>query len=554
MKILVIGGVAGGASAAARARRLNEHAEIVVVERGAEPSFANCGLPYYVGGEIESRQKLLVAPAEQLRQRHRLDVRVRQEAIKIDRKQKSVEIRDLTSGEVYQENYEKLIIATGASPFRPNIPGMDGPRIFALRDLADADRLHSQVSQTRSTRGRAIVVGAGFIGIEVAENLVRRGWSVTIIELADQILPPWDEEMVRPLERHLRDQGVELVLGDSVEALEHGEADLRARLRSGKAHAADFAVVCIGVRPESKLAADAGIACGERQGILTNEHMQTNDPDVYAVGDVVQVTDIVSQQPAQIPLAGPANRQGRIAADHIFGRPTKYRGTLGTAVVGVFGQVAAMTGNSEKRLAQNSQAYEKVYIHPNNHAGYYPGATQMTLKLLFAPQDGKILGAQAVGGDGVDKRIDVIAMAMQGNMTVYDLEDAELCYAPQFGSAKDPVNMIGFVAAGVLRGDQPIVHFRTSETGGLHPPSSREYWLLDVRTPQEFAAGHLPDATNIPLETLRDQLSAVPTDRPIAVYCKVGQRGYMATRVLQHHGFDAFNVSGGYLLREKASP
>ncbi|QDT00263.1 Coenzyme A disulfide reductase [Adhaeretor mobilis] len=549
MKIVIVGAVAGGASAAARARRLDEDAEIILIERGAEPSYANCGLPYYVGGQIESRDKLLVAPAAHLRQRHALDVRTRQEVTAIDRTGKSVAVKNLESGEVYDETYDRLIVSTGASPLRPPIPGIEGPNVLGLRDLADVDRMHEHV--TSGNCRRAVIVGAGFIGIEVAENLVRRGIDVTVVELANQILPPWDEEMVRPLEAHLRDQGVTLRLGDSAEAFAEcstSDGKLTVKLKSGEELRADFAAVCIGVRPESKLALDAGIECGPRGGIVTNDFLQTSDPNIYAVGDVAQVKDFVTSEPTQIPLAGPANRQGRIAADHIFGRNSRYRGTQGTAVVGIFGKTAAMTGHSEKLLRRDSRPYEKIYIHPNDHAGYYPGATQMTLKLLFDPDVGRIWGAQAVGTNGVDKRIDVIAMAMHAGMTVYDLEEAELCYAPQYGSAKDAVNMAGFVASGLLRGDHPHVHLSELTTES----ESGEHVLLDVRTEQEFANGHLNNAQNIPLEALRNRISELPKDCRIISYCQVGQRGYMATRLLQRKGFDAANLSGGYQLVQKS--
>ncbi|MCS7468030.1 FAD-dependent oxidoreductase [Stieleria sp. ICT_E10.1] len=540
MKIVIIGGVAGGASAAARARRLSDQAEIIVLERGHHPSFANCGMPYYVGGEIKSRDKLLVAPIEMLRQRHRLDIRTRSEVVALELAEKRVRVRDLESGNEYSERYDKLIIATGASAFRPPIEGIDGPRVLALRDLADADRMHQSATSGAS---HAVVVGAGFIGIEVAENLVRRGIRTTIVELGGQILPPWDREMMVPLEDHLREMGVGLRLNESAQRFIDSPQGLKIELQSGASIDADFAAICIGVRPESRLAADAGIACGSRGGIVVNDHMQTNNPDVYAVGDVIEVTDFVTKKPAQIPLAGPANRQGRIAADHLFGRPSTYRGTQGTAVVGVFGKVAAMTGQSEKALRREGSRYEKIYIHPTDHAGYYPGAEGMTLKLLFDPDGGAILGAQCVGGNGVDKRIDVIAMAIQAGLTVEDLEESELCYAPQFGHAKDPINMAGFVAAGVLRGDQPIVHVDT-----LSDKSRGPAFLLDVRSEAEFAAGHLPGAVNLPIEQLRERLGEVPRDRTITAYCKVGQRGYLATRVLLQHGFDAANLSGGYTL------
>ena len=540
MKLVIIGAVAGGASAAARARRLSEACEIVLLERGEEPSFANCGLPYYVGGEIESRDKLLVAPAERLRQRYRLDVRTRSEVTRIDRANKRVFVKNLRTGESYQETYDKLIISTGASPFRPPIEGIDGPRVLELRTLSDADRMQQLAT---AGGGNAVIVGAGFIGIEVAENLVRRGMAVTIVELGDQVLPPWDREMVANVEDHLRSRGVSLMLGDSAvrfEDIDEGR-QVKIHLQSGESLTTDFAVVSIGVRPESRLAVDAGIDCGRRGGIVTDAHMRTSDPNVYAVGDVAQVTDVVSRQPVQIPLAGPANRQGRIAADHIFGRDTTYRGTQGTAVVGVFGMVLAMSGQNEKSLRRDGTPYQKVYIHPSDHAGYYPGAKGMTLKLLFDPDSGHILGAQGSGTNGVDKRIDVIAMAIQSGMTAYDLEEVELCYAPQFGHAKDPVNMAGFVASGVLRGDHPIVH-----SDAIRADSFVDAFLLDVRTEAEFRSGHVTGATNIPLDELRDRLDEIPKDRSVVAYCKVGQRGYMATRILLQHGFDVANLSGGY--------
>lgn len=536
MKIVIIGGVAGGASAAARARRLDENATIVVLERGYHPSFANCGLPYYVGGKIESRDKLLVAPVQMLRDRHRLDVRVRSEVTAIDRDGKRVAIKNLDTGEDSFESYDKLIIATGASPFRPPIPGIDSVKVLELRDLADADRMFSAVTGGAT---KAVIVGGGFIGIEVAENLVRRGIATTLVERIDQILPPWDREMIAPVDEHLRGHGVDVRLGDSASAFEENESGLTVHLTSGDALEVDFAVVAIGVRPESGLAASAGLDIGDRGGIVVSDHMQTSDPDIYAVGDVVQTMDFITKGPTQIPLAGPANRQGRIAADHLFGRSSTYRGTQGTAIVGVFDMTAAMTGHSEKLLRSHSMPYEKIYVHPSDHAGYYPGANSMSLKLLFDPTTGAILGAQCVGKTGVDKRIDVIAMAIQAGMTVMDLEEVELCYAPQYGHAKDAVNMAGFVASGVVRGDHRIVHADQLATDA-------DWFVLDVRSESEFAAGHVPGATNISVDVLRGHLSELPRDRKIATYCKVGQRGYIAYRILSQHGFDVANLSGGY--------
>lgn len=538
MKIVIVGGVAGGASAAARARRLSETAEIIVFERGPEPSFANCGLPYYIGGEIAERKKLLVAPKQMLIDRHRLDVRTLQSVEAIDRAAKRITVKSLADNSIYEESYDKLILSPGAAPLRPQIPGVVLPGIYTLRDLADADRLHEVVQRAQ----RGVVVGGGFIGLEMAENLVRRGVQTAVVELADQVLPPWDREMTTPIAEHLRASGVELLLGDSAEQFAaESNGGLRVQLKSGRELSADVVVLSVGVRPENALATAAGLDVGPRGGIRVNEHMQTSDQDIYAVGDAVEVRDFVTGEPIQVPLAGPANRQGRIAADHIFGRDSFYRGTQGTAIVGVFGMAAAMTGLSEKALVRLGRTYEKIYLHPANHAGYYPGAERISLKLLFDPGDGKILGAQAVGGAGVDKRIDVLAMAIQRGMTVFDLEEAELAYAPQIGSAKDPVNMAGFIAAGVVRGDVRVVHVPS-----LSQLLEQGAQLVDVRTPAEFEGGAIPGAVNIPVDNLRERLSELLRQRPVIAYCQVGMRGYLASRILMQQGYDVANLSGGY--------
>jgi NADPH-dependent 2,4-dienoyl-CoA reductase/sulfur reductase-like enzyme/rhodanese-related sulfurtransferase len=539
MKLLIVGGVAGGASAAARARRLSEEAQIVLFERGPDVSFANCGLPYYLGGEIASRDRLLVATPDRLRQRFNLDVRPRSSVEAIDRAKKAVRVRDLATGREYEEGYDKLILAPGAAPIRPPLPGIDLPGVFTLRDLRDADRIKERLD---GGVRRAVIVGAGFIGLELAENLVRRGVATTVVELQDQVLPPLDREMTTPIAEHLAEKGVVLLLGRSAEAFERAPAGLAVRLKSGEVLPGQLAVLGVGVRPENKLAVEAGLEVGPRGGIGVNEHLQTSDPDVYAVGDAVEVRDFVTGEPAQVPLAGPANRQGRIAADHVFGRSSaRYRGTQGTAVVRVFDRTAALTGASEKTLRRLKRPYRKVYVHPTHHAGYYPGAEAMTLKLLFDPDSGRILGAQAVGGAGVDKRIDVLAVAIQAGMTVFDLEETELAYAPQYGSAKDPVNMAGFVAAGLLRGEHPQVDMESVLRG-----DGPRYFVIDVRTPQEFDAGHVPGAVNFPVDELRGRLGEIPRDREIAAYCQVGQRGYLATRILRQAGFRAANVGGGY--------
>ncbi|MGD9647063.1 MAG: FAD-dependent oxidoreductase [Pirellulales bacterium] len=538
MKLVIVGGVAGGASAAARARRLSEAAEIIVVERGPDVSFANCGLPYYIGGQIAERAKLLVVSPEQLRARLRLDIRSQSSVEKIDRAGKSVRIRDLQTDRVYDEAYDKLILAPGAAPLRPAIAGIDLPGVFTLRNLQGMDRIKAAVDRGAK---EAVIVGAGFIGLELVENLVQRGVQTTVVELQDQVMPPLDKEMTSPIVAALEAHGVTLVLQDSAEAIEQSAAGLTVKLKSGRTLSAGLVVLGVGVRPENRLAVEAGLETGPRGGIRVDEHLQTSDPDIFAVGDAIETRDAVSGDPVQVPLAGPANRQGRIAADNVFGRSSKFRGTQGTAIVGVFDRVAALTGATEKGLLRSGRAYRTVTIHPAHHAGYYPGAEGMTLKITFDSDGGRVLGAQGVGGAGVDKRIDVLAMAIQAGMTVYDLEQAELAYAPQFGSAKDPVNMAGFVAAGMLRGDHPQI-----DVPGLAGLPAAERTLLDVRTTKEFAAGHVPGAVNIPVDELRERLGEVPRDRQVVAYCQVGMRGYLATRILKQAGYDVRNLSGGY--------
>ena len=537
MKLIIVGGVAGGASAAARARRLSEEAEIIVIERGPDVSFANCGLPYHIGEVIPDRGKLLVTSAERLRERFKLDVRVSSEVTAIDREKRTVRIHELTSGREYDETYDKIILAPGAAPIRPAIPGADLPRVHTLRNLVDTDRIKGAID---SGVTQAVIVGGGFIGLELAENFIHRGIATTVVEQNQQVLGPFDPEIVAPIANALSQNGVELLLGQSVEAIVPTANGLSVRLASGQERSVQLVVLGIGVRPENRLAAQASLEIGPRGGIRVNEFMQTSDPNIFAVGDAVETTDFVSGERTQVPLAGPANRQGRIAANNVFGQTSKYRGTQGTAILGFFDHTAAMTGASEKTLKRLGTAYRKVYVHPAHHAGYYPGAETMTLKLLFEPHTGKLLGAQAVGRAGVDKRIDVLAMAIQARMTVFDLEESELCYAPQYGSAKDPVNMAGFVAAGLLRGEHPQIDW---ETLVAVPDSSL---LFDVRTEQEFAKGHIPGAINLPIDHLRFRLSEIPRDRPIVAYCQVGQRGLLATRILLQAGFDVSNLGGGY--------
>ncbi|MFO1005823.1 MAG: FAD-dependent oxidoreductase [Planctomycetaceae bacterium] len=539
MRLLIVGGVAGGASAAARARRLSEDADIVLFERGPDVSFANCGLPYHVGDVIPDRKKLLVTTPEMLRQRFRLDVRTLTAVESIDRSRKVVTVRNLSTNQVTEEKYDKLLLAPGAAPLRPPLPGIDLPGIFTLRNLPDVDRIKATVDHGIK---HVVVVGAGFIGLELIENLVHRGVQTTLVELNDQVLPPLDKEMTAPILEELKAKGVDVRLANSAESFETCAEGIQVRLKSGDVLTTQMVILGVGVRPENKLAVDAGLNVGPRGGIQVNAQMQTSDPDIFAVGDAVEIRDFVTGDPAQVPLAGPANRQGRIAADNIFGRSTKYRGTQGTAILGLFGKTAAMTGQSEKALLRSKRPYRKVYIHPAHHAGYYPGAEGMTIKLLFDPETGKILGAQAVGGAGVDKRIDVIAVAIQAGMSAYDLEEMELCYAPQFGSAKDPVNMAGFVAGGLLRGDHPQINLEDA----LVAAGKGEVFLLDVRSPTEYAGGRIPGATNISVDELRSRLGELPKDREILVYCQVGMRGYIATRILLQNGFQVRNIGGGY--------
>ncbi len=535
MKLVIVGGVAGGASAAARARRLADTAEIVVFERGPDVSFANCGLPYHVGNVIPDRSKLLVVTPERLRERFDLDVRTLSSVERIDRAAKSVRVRDLVTGREYDEPYDRLILAPGAAPLRPRVPGIDLPNVFTLRTLADTDRIKAAVDAGAT---RAVVVGAGFIGLELSENFVHRVVRTTVVQLDRQILTPFDAEMTAPLAAALTANGIRLAFGDTAEAIEAAGNGLTVRLRSGEVLPADLVVLGIGVKPENRLAVEAGLETGPRGGIRVDDRLRTSDPDIFAVGDAVETVDAATGERAQVPLAGPANRQGRIAAENALGGAVRYRGTQGTAVIGFFGKTGAITGASEKTLRRLGRAYRKVYVHPAHHAGYYPGAEGMTLKVLFDPTSGRLLGAQAVGGAGVDKRIDVLAVALQAGMTVFDLEEMELAYAPQFGSAKDPVNMAGFVAAGLIRRTHPQVDVESLASG--------DRFLLDVRTPAEFATSHIPGAVNVPVDELRGRLAEVPRDWPVAAYCQVGQRGYLATRVLLANGYDAANVGGGY--------
>jgi NADPH-dependent 2,4-dienoyl-CoA reductase/sulfur reductase-like enzyme/rhodanese-related sulfurtransferase len=536
-RILIVGGVAGGASCAARARRLDETAEIVIFERGPYVSFANCGLPYYVGDVIQDEKKLLLSSPEQFRERFNIDVRVENEVVAIDRAAGEVEVKRLATGQLYRERYDALVLAPGAAPIRPPLPGIELPGVFVLRTVPDSRAIRQWITARRAKS--AVVVGAGFIGLEAAENLVRLGMKVTIIEMLDQVMPPLDPEMAEFVYQHLVEKQVEVRLSDAVAGFaQNKDGSLAVSARSGARLDADLVILSVGVRPETGLARAAELAVGESGGIKVDAQMRTSDPRIWAVGDAVESLDIVTGAYAVVPLAGPANRQGRIAADTICGRSARFRGVQATAVCGVLGLTIASTGASEKTLRRRGiTEYEKIYTHPENHAGYYPGASRLHLKLLFSPKDGQILGAQAIGGEGAEKRIDVIAMAMQMRATVFDLEEAELCYAPQFGSAKDPVNMAGMAAANVLRGDVQLAPW----LGLADSPAL----IVDVREPKEFEKKHIEGAVNVPLSQLRQRLHELPKDRDIFVYCVVGQRSYNASRILWQNGYRVRNLPGG---------
>ncbi len=545
-RVLIVGGVAGGASCAARLRRLDESCEIIVFERGPHVSFANCGLPYFVGDVITDERRLLVADPALFHTRFEVAVRVEHEVLRIDRSRRVIEVRDIRTGSTREEPYDALVLAPGASPIRPPLPGLDRPGVFSLRSIPDSLAIREWIRARRATR--AVVVGGGFIGLEMMENLVHRGLAVTVIEKLPQVMPPLDPEMTVPVQEHVVSKGVSLVLGDGLARIDEEDGELVVVTESGARHPAGIVILGIGVRPETGLAREAGLAIGDRGGIAVDDQMRTSDPAVFAVGDAVEVRDVVTGQPAMVPLAGPANRQGRVAADAIAGRASRFRGVQATAVVGVFDWTVASTGVSEKGLRRAGVTnFEKVYLHPGHHAGYYPGASPIHLKLLFSTEDGRILGAQAAGTHGVEKRIDVIAMALQRGGTVHDLAEAELCYAPQFGSAKDPVDFAGMLAVNVLDGTMPLA--RWSEVG------RSEALLVDVREPNEHAAGSIPDSINLPLSRLRTEFDTLPRDRELWLYCGVGQRGYYATRFLRQHGFEARNLSGGfttYLALERA--
>lgn len=535
-KILIVGGVAGGASAAARLRRLDENAEIVMFERDSYISFANCGLPYYIGETIKERSKLMVQTPENMKARFNIDVRIKSEVIEVDTQDKKVKVNSADKG-TYEESYDYLILSPGAKPIKPPISGIDSKFIFTVRNIPDTDRIKSYVDQ-EGTRS-AIVIGGGFIGIEMAESLRERGLDVSLVEAAPHILAPFDSEMVTFAEKEMADHGVKLILGDGVEAFREKEQGIEVSLKSGLQLSADLVILAIGVTPDTGFIKNSGIELGARGHIIVNEHMQTNCDGVYAVGDAVETTDMDGQRTA-VPLAGPANKQGRIAADNICGLNTMYKGTQGTSIIKVFSLTGASTGFNERTLQKMNIPYRTIYIHPNSHAGYYPGAQAIAMKLLFN-DEGKILGAQAFGSEGVDKRIDVIATVLRLKGTVYDLAELELAYAPPFSSAKDPVNMAGYLAENVLSGQLDI--FTVKDLELLQP---EEQVLLDVRNTTEYEQGHIDGAVHIPVDELRERINELDKDKEVYAYCAVGIRGYIATRILKQNGFKVKNLTGGY--------
>lgn len=527
-KIVVVGGVAGGMSCAARLRRLDESLEVTVFEKGADVSFANCGMPYYIGGVITDRGNMLMQTEQGLKNRYGIDVRTRHEVIGIDRAAKQVEVKDLKDGRVFTQSYDKLVLSPGAAPIRPPIPGVEGSKVFVLNDLSDMDAIMTSVPEAK----HACVVGAGFIGLELAENFRARGLAVSLVELLDHVMPRMDKEMTQPLLQELKLHGVEAYLEETAVGIEGSQV----RLKSGTLIESDFVCLCVGVRPTTRLAAEAGLELGPRGHIRVNAQLQTSDPDIYAAGDAVEVEEFVTGQPAGSPLAGPANRQGRISADHIAGRDAAYRSSQGTAIVKVFNLAAAQTGLSEQDIIRLGWPYHRVYVHPMQHPSYYPNATPVSVKLLFAPE-GRILGAQIVGPESVDALINVLATAQRAGLTVHDLEHLELAYSPQWGGAKHPINMVGFVACNVLKGDVDLVEADDIPT---------DIFWLDVREPDESEAGQIPGSALISVDQLRARHAELPRDQEIGVYCAVGLRGYIAARFLMQKGYRVRNLNGGY--------
>lgn len=542
-KVVIVGGVAGGATALARLRRVDEHAEIVLFERGEYISFANCGLPYYIGGTIEERDALLVSTPEYIMEKFNVDVRTQSEVIKINREDKNVVVKNIATGENYIESYDYLILSTGSTPLKPPIPGIDAPNIFSLWNIPDTDTIKSYID-TRKPK-RAIVVGGGFIGLEMAENLHDQGLDVSVVEMLDQVMAPIDFEMAQIVHEHLKSKGVKLLLKDGVSKFEYTNGVTTITLQSGNTVSAEMIILSIGIRPNGELAKESGLTQNQRGGVVVDKYLKTSDEYIYAIGDVIEVEDYVNKVQTMVPLAGPANKQGRIVANNILGKnKEEYKGTQGTSIAKIFDLAVASTGVNEKTLNRLGKEYNKDYnialIHVNSHAGYYPGALPMTIKLIF-DNDGKVLGSQIVGYDGVDKRIDVIATAIRFNGKIEDLIDLELAYAPPYSSAKDPVNMVGFVADNLMKGMTDQILWRE-----LADIDYSKYQLLDIREDIEREIGFIENSIHIPLETLRSKLDELDKEKIYIPYCAIGLRGYLADRILKENGFKSMNLAGGY--------
>lgn len=536
-KIVIVGGVAGGASTAARLRRLDENAEIIMFEKGEYISFANCGLPYYIGETIDERGKLIVQTVEEMSEKFNLDIRNLSEVISIDKENKKLKIKNHKTDEEYEENYDVLVLSPGAAPIKPAIPGINEcDNLFTLRNIPDTDRIKYFVDNYKPKH--ATVIGGGFIGLEMAENLHARGINVTVVEASDQVMAPLDIEMASIIHEHLIDKNVELILKDGVAGFEN--KGKKIKLSSGKEIETELIILSIGVRPETTIAKEAGLSLNERGAIIVDKFMKTSAPSIFALGDAVEIMDFVSKKPTMIPLAWPANRQGRIVADNICGKNVEYKGTLGSSVAKVFDYTVATTGNNEKTLKRLGVPYEAIHIHPGSHAGYYPGAFPISFKMLFDPKSGKIFGAQGVGLDGVEKRIDLLATAIKGNLTVFDLQDVEPCYAPPYNSAKDPVNMLGYHSSNIIGGLTKSIQWH--EIDSLDKDN---YIIIDVREEFELITGGFDNSIHIPLGKLRERINEIPRDKDIYVTCQVGQRGYVATRILEQKGFKATNIDGG---------
>ena len=538
-KIVIIGGVAGGASAATRARRLSEDAQIIMLERGPFVSFANCGLPYHIGGDIAERNKLLLQTPDSFLARFNVDVRVMNEVVSINRNEKNITIKNLIDDSEYQESYDFLLLSPGASPIVPPIPGIQNSLTFSLRNVPDMDRIITSIKENKPQH--ATVVGGGFIGLEMMEAFHQLGIKTTLLELSEQVMTPVDREMAGFVHKEIKDKGIDLRLGSALQSVTETKEGLTLSLSTGETLDTNLLIMAIGVKPETKLASEAGLQLGELGGIYTNSHLQTSDPSIYAVGDAIEEKDFITGNQTVVPLAGPANRQGRMAADNMLGRNESYQGTQGTAICKVFDLAVASTGKNEKALKREGINYEKVFVHTASHASYYPGAEIVSFKLLFSPETRKILGAQAVGKDGIDKRIDVMAVAQRAGMTVDQLEHLELTYAPPFGSAKDVINQAAFVANNLIKGDTKAIHF--DEVDNLN----ENQILLDVRNPAELTnTGYITGAINIPVDQLRQRMNELPKDKEIIIYCQVGLRGNVAYHQLVNNGFKARNLIGGY--------